>query len=220
MVISIEEMKKILATITYKPKATFSIRQNFADDFPMLEIALRVVDAIDGVSSTTFYQREKIPGRWRKDKETFIHWVFRMVLKAERHEAKEFFRVKDVHLIDPHPEMNPVIRAEEQGRYIHHKRVREHTAELNRRSMEMNSDIVSIYGLGGPPKKYNYDETYKEYKFPNLSQEQLDKMRGEMGDFLVEKKPTPTEEGQRKKALRARSPNGKGYSNKPWDKLR
>jgi hypothetical protein len=239
--ITIEEMKKIVATMTYKPKATIDIRQSFADEFPMLEIALRVVDAIDMVSATKFHQRERIPGRVRVTEETFIDWVFRMIVKAERHEVMEFFRVKDKHWIEPHPKESESLREIEQRRYMNHKLMREHTDGLNRRAMEINPDVVSLYGFGGPPEKYNYDEAYfkskyEEYKVPSLSQEQLDKMMKDIQPIVTDyqkktkflalygfgpKAPLKaTPEGKRKKAKRARAAHKKGFSNKPWDALR
>lgn len=105
----LDEAMKLIKSVTYKPG--WKLIAGFDPQWAAVRMYWHTVvpdagapEQMTPVVHQTLLSMAEVGGM---TPELLTKWIFGMVLDAERHEAKEFFRVGGVQPYDPHPEMRP-----------------------------------------------------------------------------------------------------------------
>lgn len=96
-----QPLRVLLRNFTYRPGWVFSVEDGY------LKINARVIDAENQTETTPLNFEQQIPFNTALHQVQFdwTNWLFNIVLKIERHEAQEFFRINGQPVYEPHPEI-------------------------------------------------------------------------------------------------------------------
>lgn len=100
-----DEIKEIFKSITYKPNWTLRLVER-PDWIDMWQYHFRynTVDSADRTSKRQIESVGKLDGEHLRamDRQQFIDYIFNIIEGMEEHETREWFRVNNVAIFDPH----------------------------------------------------------------------------------------------------------------------
>jgi hypothetical protein len=95
--------ERILKHLSYKPNMKLELEPPHIFPNPALVLRAEVENSYNPGEKIKVGFRTEIPEFFNeRDDHKFIEWVFQTIMKWERHEAQEWFKLDGVPLDDPH----------------------------------------------------------------------------------------------------------------------
>lgn len=97
-----DDFLALVASIEYKPGWKLEAEFLALDLSWHVTLSWDVEDAYGSGRTVTVQNKTMLQGVEQLDREFMVKYLFHQIVEAERHEAKEFFKVGGVRVYDPH----------------------------------------------------------------------------------------------------------------------